>query len=242
MKEIQQTENYSLFKRIRGNRTINKAQVAKLYDSFNENPDLASAVPIIVNDRMEIVDGQHRFEALSKLGLPISYIVREGLGLHEVQVVNSATKIWTPLDYAKSYAELGKDAYQTYIEFKNKYKLCHNILLSYLSGLDDMKGHTNTIKTFRQGRLAIPNVEFSHKLCRGLIDLQKYYNRGDSRSFAFAFKQAFQNPKYNHKRMVEKFSKHVKLIKDSPYAEDYMRQLERVYNYRCGFNERVKLY
>jgi ParB-like chromosome segregation protein Spo0J len=87
MNKIQVSEDYSSFKRIDGNRTINKAQVKKLYDSFNENPGLASAVPIVVNDKMEIIDGQHRFESLKKLNLPIYYYEVEGLKLQEEAIL-----------------------------------------------------------------------------------------------------------------------------------------------------------
>ena len=179
MSKIQQTEDYSSFKRINGNRTINKAQVSKLFASLGGNPELAAAVPIIVNDKMQIIDGQHRFEALKKLGLPIHYAQVNGLGLGDVQIVNSATKIWTPLDYAKSFSELGIKDYDVYLEFRKKYHLSHNILIAYLSlkDKDDMRGGGNTVQTFRAGKFKATNTKLSHILCQQLVDMQQYYKR-----------------------------------------------------------------
>lgn len=240
--KIQQTEDYSSFKRISGNRTINKAQVKKLFESFGNNPELAAAAPIIVNEQMQIVDGQHRLEALKKLGLPITYVIVEGLSMRDVQTLNSATKTWTPLDYAKSFSELGMKDYGVYLEFRKKYHLSHNILISYLStGADDMRGRGNTVQTFRAGKFEVADVKRAHLLCQQLIEMQQYYDRGDARAFALAFKIAASHPKYDHARMIAKTAEHPEYLKDSPYAEDYMRQLEKIYNYHCGVN-RVKLF
>lgn len=242
--KIQQTENYSLLKRITGNRTINKAQVSKLVDSLGRNPELASAIPIIVNDKMEIIDGQHRFEALKKLGLPVTYMISEGLGLRAVQILNSATKVWIPIDYAKSYSEVGLVDYDIYLEFKKKYHLSHNILLSYLSQTpesDNMRGKGNTLYTFREGRFKVGDIDIARKLCETLIDALRFYNRGDTKVFAKAWKVCVLNPKYDHQRMMGKIAENPTLFRDSPYAEDYMRQLEKIYNFHMGTN-RVKLF
>jgi len=242
MNKVQQTEDYSSFTRIKGNRTINKAQVKKLYDSFNEHPELASAVPIIVNDKMEIIDGQHRKEALKKLGLPISYVQIDGLDLRDVQIVNSATKNWSPTDYARSFAELGNDNYKTYLEFREKYHFTHSILMLMLTGAMQRDGG-NTTYSFRHGKFKVGNLEQANKISKQFKDVVAYYKRADSRVFAVAFKRAAINPNYNHKRMLEKIQAYgAKFLKDSPYAEDYMRQLEKIYNYHNGQENRVRLF
>ena len=240
--KIQQTEDYSSFKSIVGNRTINKAQVAKLHESFGNNPKLASALPIIVNDKMEIIDGQHRFVAWKRLGFPISYFMVDGLELNDVQTMNSSTKNWTPLDYAKSYSTLGKKDYDIYLAFRKKYGLSHNILIAFLSDIEEMRGGGNTVQTFRKGLFKVANEEKSAKLCQHMLEISKFYKRGDSRSFALAYKRAHASPKYKHAQMVEKMSLLGHTIKDSPYAEDYMRQLEKIYNYHMGAANRVRLY
>ena len=245
MIKIHQTEDYSSFKRIMGNRTINKAQVAKLYESFGNNPGLCAAAPILVNDKMEIIDGQHRFEAWKKLGLPITYYTIDGLSLYAVQILNASTKNWTPLDYAKSYSTLGKTDYDIYLKFRKKFGLSHNVLISYLGDLGGksdaaMKGGGNTVQSFRRGLFQVPNESASELLCQHLVEAQQFYNRGDCRSFALAFKIAHQHPDYNHKQMMNRLEKLGGNMKDSPYTEDYMRQLEKIYNY--DMSKRVKLY
>jgi len=244
MEKIQKTEDYNFFKRIKGNRSINKAQVSKLVASFGLTPELATAVPIIINDKNEIIDGQHRFEAWKKLNLPIYFLKADNVGLKAVQTINSATKTWSPIDYARSFAELGQKEYATYLDFKKKYKLNHNILISFMGAVanSDMHGRDNTTQNFRLGKFNIPDERKAHTLCSRLVELQEFHKRGDTRAFAIAFRRMNESPKYDHKRMLEKLSKHSKLLKDSPYAEDYMRQFERIYNHGCALENRVKLF
>lgn len=241
MTNILTTENYNLFQRISGNRAVNKAQVKKLYDSIGEDPSLAMATPIIVNDKMEILDGQHRLEAMRKLNLPISYFIVKNMGLEQVQAINSATKTWSPVDYAKSFSELGNENYKTYLEFKKKYHLSHSILLVYLSGMDRHKAG-NTTPAFKKGKFIVGDIKMAHQLCKWLIEVGAFYPKYTQRSFALAFQKVATSPRYNHERMMEKLAANNKFLKDTAYIEEYIRQLEKTYNYHMGVENRVRLF
>ena len=242
--KIYQTEDYSSFKRIQGNRTINKAQVQKLYDSLGEHTEILSAIPIIVNDKMEIIDGQHRFEALKKLELPVQYIQVDGLGLSDVQILNSRTKIWSPVDYAKSFWEMGNQNYKVYLDFKSKYHLGHTTLISYLSANGGKtyygtKSH-NTVQGFRSGKFQVGDVAKAEKLCSQLVEFGQYWPKFETKSFTLAFKKICFQPEYDQKRMLSKVQLFGSMLKHTSYPEEYMRQLEKIYNHRA--HERVKLF
>jgi hypothetical protein len=57
-------------------------------------------IPIIVNERMEIVDGQHRFTICKELNLPIHYIAGQNWNISEIRQINSVQKSWTYHDSA----------------------------------------------------------------------------------------------------------------------------------------------
>jgi hypothetical protein len=235
------TENYSLFKRINGNRQISKTHVKKLQDSIADDPSLAIATPILVNDKMQVLDGQHRLEAMKKLKLPISYFVVKGLTLPHVQAINSATKTWSPVDYARSYSELGNKHYDIYLDFKRQYSLTHSILLVYLTGTGRHSAG-NTTPAFKKGKFISGDVKKAHLLCSQLLEVGKYYPKFENRSFALAFQKVATSPKYDHKRMISKLSAYGKKITDSPYMEDYIRQLEKIYNNHMAIENRVRLF
>ena len=79
--QVYQSVNYAQFQPIDGNRTILQHHLKRLKKSMEENFLIS---PILVNEKMEIIDGQHRFEAAKSLGLPIYFFIVQGYGLSEV--------------------------------------------------------------------------------------------------------------------------------------------------------------
>lgn len=236
--KIYQTEDYDLFKKIAGNRTINKAQVSRLSASLDEKPELVAAIPIIVNDKMEVIDGQHRLQALKKLNLPVNYFIVDGMELPDVQRLNSNTQNWRPLDYAKSFSELGFKDYDVYLEFREMYHLQHQVLIAYLS---QKAGGGVTHRQWREGKFKTGNLGVAHKLCKELKDITRIYPRAENRSFCQAFRKISLNPLYNHDRMIEKLTRFAHKLVDQVNVEGYMREIERIYNYHSGAR-RVRLF
>lgn len=114
---VWQTYDYNAFRIVPGlNRDVDhwKRIVASLAKA-----DLMS--PIIVNEAMEIIDGQNRFFARRYLGLPILYIEKQGYGPDEMRLYNNDSKNWTKADFIQSYSSEGREPYellqQLYINF-----------------------------------------------------------------------------------------------------------------------------
>ena len=70
--KIHVTSDYDQFTYLVGNRDIVNKHVKSLSAEI-DNRDLE--IPIIVNEKMEVCDGQHRLEAYKVLGKPVPYIV-----------------------------------------------------------------------------------------------------------------------------------------------------------------------
>ena len=115
--EIFETKDYSLFNRLNGNRDIRS--VKKIVDSIKTVGYIPN--PIMVNEKMEIIDGQNRFEALKELNLPIQYYTVKGIGISEARALNLGRTNWGTLDYIKSYAEDGNVSYQYTLKFIEDY-------------------------------------------------------------------------------------------------------------------------
>ena len=102
--EVFETRNYLKFKNLEGNRKLNIANLKRLKISMEEE---FLQVPIIVNEKHEIIDGQHRFEASKQLGLPVYFIIVRGYKLTHVHKLNAISRNWIFMDYVESFAELG---------------------------------------------------------------------------------------------------------------------------------------
>lgn len=108
-KRVYTTNDYNRFKTLKGNRNVSNTRVVRIMESIQKYGWLSN--PILVNDKFEIIDGQGRFEALRRLGLPIEYIVHSGIGLKECQGLNHYQKNWSMMDYINSFVESGNDNY-----------------------------------------------------------------------------------------------------------------------------------
>ena len=113
------TSNYELFTRLEGNRPVLSNRVTKIKGSITKNGYIFN--PIVVNEKMEIIDGQGRFEALKMLGRPIDYVIAEGAGLQECIALNASGTIWTITDYINSYCEMGNENYIRLRDIMNEF-------------------------------------------------------------------------------------------------------------------------
>ena len=95
--------DYTRFRLLDANRDARTSN--KILESINRVGYVSC--PIMVNERMEIVDGQNRFYALQALGLPIEYYVVEGVGIEEARSLNLGQANWTTKDFIKSYVQQG---------------------------------------------------------------------------------------------------------------------------------------
>lgn len=233
--KVQSTTDYNLFKRIKGNREVRKPHKNRLLEAIKDDPHSIVYTPIVVNENMEIIDGQHRFRAIKELALPVHYIQMPGLKLRNVQKLNSTSKAWQPMDYARSFAELGNKNYQTYIEFKDKYKLNHDILMRYLALSNPITG-----QAFNAGLFQVFNASISHTLCHQLLEVGQYYERYNIRNFALGYLQIALTPKYDHSRMLRQMDIHGDKYQEQPLPNDVARELERIYNYKQ--RESVRLF
>lgn len=225
--QIQETQDYSLFRRIKGNRTVSQPHVNRLLEAIKNDPKTITYNPIIVNQKMEVIDGQHRLEAIKKSELPVHYIKVDDVGLETVQKLNSISKMWSPMDYAKSFAENGNEDYRIYIDFKIRFKFNHDVVMRYLALDVPMTG-----TLFKQGKFQIPNVARSYELATYLQDLQQFYDRIAYRNSAYGFLIVAQSPNYDHRRMYRQMKNYAQNINEQPLANDYAREFERIYNYR----------
>lgn len=109
MKEVKNTKKYEMFKQLKGNRDVSPTRIKKIIESIKNVGYITS--PIIVNEKMEVIDGQGRLKALQKLQMPVEYIIHRGAGINECLSMKIHQTNWSLRDYIKSYAERGLQSY-----------------------------------------------------------------------------------------------------------------------------------
>lgn len=106
---VMKTDNYELFKFADSNRAVSAAQVNRIIESIKKVGVIPA--PIIVNERMEVLDGQHRLTALKALGEPVYYLQINGIGMAEAVQMNAINAKWKNTDYINHFAAEGLPDY-----------------------------------------------------------------------------------------------------------------------------------
>lgn len=239
--KIATSTNYDKFKLLDGNRTIKPSHVQKLVYSMTNK---YIAVPVIVNERNQIIDGQHRIAACRELKKPFHYIQIDGLSLRDVQILNSSSKNWSLNDYMNSYIDLGNKNYSLYRRFDLDYIFHHECNFLLLKGIN----RESVRKDFKDGLLTLNKREidegniFAAQASQIVQHFNEHYrNAAKSRKSVTAFVKAFTNPQYNHNRLIVKLKATKEELCGQSSTQDYIRQLESIYFHKVPERKRFRL-
>lgn len=162
---ITSTKKYSQFKNILGNRQLSKEHIHDLTVEIQRN-NLLDVCPIIVNEKMQVIDGQHRLEAAKQLGIAVPYVVVKGLGIEHVVRMNTSQKKWTMNDYIQLHIDLGNQHYIDLNDFVKEHKITPHQGIALLSSSQYL---TSKLNDFREGRWEITRYEEAEEV----VDVMK---------------------------------------------------------------------
>jgi len=174
--QVKTTNDYNMFKRCKGNRQINKLHVKRLKESMSEE---FIPMPIIVNEKNEIIDGQHRFTAAKELGLDIPFIKVNKLGKNQIHRLNTNSKNWNGKDYLYDYCEMGMSDYIVYRDFIDG-DFWSTFILNFCRYRIPIDVLVNLIKKFIFPAVFIHKR--SHKTSLGVIDVLITFHLSNIRS------------------------------------------------------------
>lgn len=117
---IFESSDYDKFVLDKLNRPVSRSAVNKLVEAVKNGE--AKLQPIEVSQDYVIIDGQHRFSALKKLGLPVAYYVDNQININDAAMQNSKQKHWTTSDYIRFYMLSGNSEYMKLFQVLNEYK------------------------------------------------------------------------------------------------------------------------
>lgn len=226
VEQVFETKDYSIFKSLPGNRPLQTQHLNRLKASF-EIKDLR--VPIVVNEKFEVIDGQHRFEVCKRLGFSILYLVRKGFRLKEIHILNTARKNWGWKEFMNSYADLGMEEYIKFREFMKKYGIGFRESLAMLLGIVQA-GNFHMI-AYANGDFKIKNLEKAEESAEKILMVKDLYFGWKRRNFVVAMLQLFQCPKYNHTEFLTKLKRQREKLFDVGSIDAYLKLIDEIYNH-----------
>lgn len=133
--QVYRTYDYSIFKNLVGNRSINKNSIKDIRESMRENGWLGA--PAVVNEYFEKIDGQTRIQAAEDTCQPVEFIIKPGYGIKECSILNQSGRQWNWEDHTDSWASRNVDTYQWMKAISEQYP---SFSLYSLIGLCNSKG------------------------------------------------------------------------------------------------------
>ncbi len=235
---IYSTNDYSVFKKLNGNRGILENRKALLVRSISERGWIRN--PIVVNENMEVIDGQGRLEALRELGRPVEYVVAKGATISDCIALNIKQTNWKSNDYVKCYADMGNE---NYIVLCSKYGVYHhlpNTCVNTLVGRYTADGAANA-SDLREGLFKVfdkeqldSRLEFADK-CVALIGR----GNGRLRNWCSVIKFVYYCDKISNELFLERLARNRHLIQPCVTVKQILECFEDAYNYGCKRSNKV---
>ncbi len=245
--EVHETNKYNQFQHLTGNRKLQSEKcIANLMWSLKEYGWIGA--PIVVNENLEIIDGQNRIEACRRLGIPVRYIIIEGLTIVHCIALNTNQKNWDLDDYVKSYAEQGYEDYIWLMDVLDKYpKFTLRIVLALSSG----NGYHTDLRTIEKQNAQNGGLEISDERKQHVLNVLDFLmkfpsatNNIDGRKFMlynaliwWYFESGCDIDRLIY--CVNKYSDNEKVFPDKLTQVGFVYSIQNAYNYNRPHNTHI---
>jgi hypothetical protein len=203
--KIISTTNYKSLKFYKANRDASKniKHINSIVESMTMYGNLSVGLVAEVKGTLYILDGQHRFLACQKLGIPFDYkkVVLENTDqmVNLISSLNSNSAKWKDIDYLNAWSIEGKESYQWLKEVNEDFK---SVTFSNLKNIFNWKP-----KQFKDGVWSMDRNQFFRgvRIVRQLNDIIPilYPNGKINAQPMRAVIDAMKSDNYNHKKMVK---------------------------------------
>tara|TARA_R110000787_G_scaffold129957_1_gene241857 strand:+ start:263 stop:1186 length:924 start_codon:yes stop_codon:yes gene_type:complete len=227
-------EDYSKFIIHPLNRTPEVEDIKRLKKTIEEK-NLHE--PIKVNEMMEIMDGNHRFEVWKDLSMPVLYMVYEGMRMEHVPIINDNQKKWNWKTYLNYYGAVEKDnnpdhyslmPYNLFKKFSQQHPFSNNILMLLLC---ERSLDRSSSKTFKEGKMIINDWSKAKKRATFLESMKNLIpDIWEKRSFIIAMLHAVKHSEFNEKRWTDQLERNRSEIWICSNNKQYLERIEYIYN------------
>jgi len=233
--KVYYTKDYRRFTSVLGNRNVGQAKVNSIVADILHETDLLRYYPILViekENKLFIIDGQHRIAASIETGSNVWYIIAEEFTLLQIAKANSNISHWKAADYMNLYVKSGNENYIILNDFLNKTKFPFSTGLLLLATGEVLTGGIggNNNKKYQSGKFEV-KYEGRANMFWEIIENFKRFPGHNGRSFIIAVDVILKEDKLNFTQLVEKFNNsNPEQFKKAGSPEEYIQSLTTLYN------------
>lgn len=240
--KVLKTKNYEMFKSVLGNRDLIERNIQKKVDSMKEYGQIT---PIIVNEKYEIIDGQHRLEACKRLGIEVSYVIKPGLTPEYCAAANKSTENWKLVDYINFYTKRGNESYIRLSKLKEEFG--DSLLISNICTA--LYGWQKPIQNvIANGKLEISEQLYNNtrvilKYTKDIVDqIDKKQLQGSLYTLGQSITLCYKFPEIDMGRLKKQVLKLYPTMGVYNNIDTCMIQLETVYNRGLNKNNKISIF
>lgn len=198
--------------------------------------------PVLINEKGEVIDGQHRVQAAKKEGLPLYLVECVGYGIEQVRALNMKQKNWTSHDYLHSFVDMGYKHYILLNKFYEENKefrltscvaMCSNITsFSQFSVAEGNRRTEGKTQVFNEGTWEVRDLEVAYKFADNLKRLKPYYDGYNRQVFVGAMLSLMPKKQFNFEEFLHKLSLQPTTLVDCNDRDQCRALVEDIYNYK----------
>ena len=229
------TQDYARFKMINGNRQLNESKIKKIQRDIRDGLDVLRYCPILVvenGNRLDIIDGQHRFYVARTIKTKVWYIICENMEITEIAKINSNTEKWKNADFINAYVQKGNKNYQILQEFMDKYPIPLSVATKLLrSGRIMSDSGDGSPFGFQRGEFQAK----AKKEAYAFMELAERFNASNcwsKRGFLVALDKVKEAGICDLEELIEKVTAHPEKMIESGSYKEFLQSMEEVYNIR----------
>lgn len=248
VKSIFRTSDLGQFKKQIGNRDVTESNVNNIMKRIQEHGFIED-YHIIVNENMQVVDGQNRLEAARRLGSPVCFsIASREIPPDLNRKLNSTARRWQNADYLKSFVDEG---YEEYVKLKElvdsslpgqKHLSLHSILVlsGFTGGRDAVtKGQAG----FRSGHFKMPEPSSDFWAALDIVSVMAssgvhFFSRTKTLQAAL---RLVRIKGFDPERMKERLNNFAHELRQSTTNDGQLQELVDFYNYRLHGPNRIEV-
>jgi len=227
--------NHSKFTLLDDNRDIRPRHVESLMASIRKFGQL---MPIVVNEKLEVIEGQHRLRACSDLKIPVAYIISLKASGKDVAVMNDSQEGWKNRDFLKHFSHPNHYNYSEYKKvqkFFDTYSLPFHTGLMILSGIE-FKNRSNDrgpMPSFREGTFKVSDLETANTIGGQLMKFKSFVPRlVRVNKFCLAFVRVSKLENFSLQLAYSQIEKNFKKFERCGNQEEWDEAMVKAYNHQ----------
>ena len=233
--KVQYENNHSKFTLLDDNRDIRVRHVESLMTSIRKFGQL---MPIVVNEKMEVIEGQHRLRACSELKVPVAYVISLKASGKDVAVMNNSQEGWRNRDYLKHFSHsnhYNSSEYKKVQKFFDTYSLPFHTGLMILSGIE-FKNRSNDrgpMPSFREGTFKVSDLETANTIGAQLMKFKSFVPRlVRVNKFCLAFVRVSKLENFSLQLAYSQIEKNFKKFERCGNQEEWDEAMVKAYNHQ----------